>query len=192
MASRLRQVYPLATGEAPFTKRALVIGGGVAGIQAALDIADGGCEVVVVEKSPSIGGHMIQYAEVFPTLDCPQCIMTPKMVEIAQHPGVRLLVCYERDAVELLQNSLGAHRGRSGPSGASITPSGSAPSPLPGSSTSCTRHSLARAGSATKASGKARSGSLELLPRMKLWARGIGCVRCTLRGQNLCQEVDCE
>jgi heterodisulfide reductase subunit A len=77
------------------TKKALVIGGGVAGIQAALDIADGGYEVVLVEKSPSIGGHMLQYAEVFPTLDCPQCIMTPKMVEIAQHAKITLLTYAE-------------------------------------------------------------------------------------------------
>lgn len=72
-------------------RRALVIGGGIAGIQAALDIADGGYQVVLVESSPSIGGHMIQLSEVFPTLDCPQCIMTPKMVEISHHPNVTLL-----------------------------------------------------------------------------------------------------
>lgn len=78
-----------------FIKRALVIGGGIAGIQAALDIADGGYEVILVERSPSIGGHMVQYAEVFPTLDCPQCIMTPKMVEISQHPNVKLMTFAE-------------------------------------------------------------------------------------------------
>jgi heterodisulfide reductase subunit A len=78
-----------------FIKRALVIGGGIAGIQAALDIADGGYEVVLVERSPSIGGHMVQYAEVFPTLDCPQCIMTPKMVEIVQHPNIKLMTYAE-------------------------------------------------------------------------------------------------
>jgi heterodisulfide reductase subunit A2 len=78
-----------------FVKRALVIGGGIAGIQAALDIADGGFEVILVERSPSIGGHMIQYAEVFPTLDCPQCIMTPKMVEISQHSNIRLMTYAE-------------------------------------------------------------------------------------------------
>jgi heterodisulfide reductase subunit A len=72
-----------------------VVGGGISGIQAALDIADGGYEVVLVEKSPSIGGHMIQLSEVFPTLDCPQCIMTPKMVEISHHPNVRLLTYSE-------------------------------------------------------------------------------------------------
>ncbi|MEE8353970.1 MAG: CoB--CoM heterodisulfide reductase iron-sulfur subunit A family protein [Dehalococcoidales bacterium] len=81
--------------ETPVTGRALVIGGGIAGIQAALDIADAGLEVVLVEKSPSIGGHMIQYAEVFPTLDCPQCILTPKMVEAGQHPNIRLVTSAE-------------------------------------------------------------------------------------------------
>jgi len=91
----LSTAEPMTTGNAPVTKRALVIGGGIAGIQAALDTADAGIEVVLVEKSPSIGGHMAQYAEVFPTLDCPQCILTPKMVEVAQHPNIRLITCAE-------------------------------------------------------------------------------------------------
>jgi heterodisulfide reductase subunit A len=85
-------------------KRALVIGGGIAGIQAALDIADAGYEVILVERSPSIGGHMVQYAEVFPTLDCPQCIMTPKMVEVAQHPNIKLITYAE---VQKLSGSAG-------------------------------------------------------------------------------------
>jgi heterodisulfide reductase subunit A2 len=72
-------------------KNVMVIGGGIAGIQTALDIADAGFGVILVERNPSIGGHMIQYAEVFPTLDCPQCIMTPKMVEVSQHPNIRLM-----------------------------------------------------------------------------------------------------
>ncbi len=80
--------------------RALVIGGGVAGIQASLDIAYGGCEVFLVEKDTSIGGHMLQLSEVFPTLDCPQCIMTPKMVEVAQHPNVKLRAYCEVDSIE--------------------------------------------------------------------------------------------
>jgi heterodisulfide reductase subunit A len=71
----------------------------VSGIQAALDIADAGYEVVLVERTPSIGGHMLQYAEVFPTLDCPQCIMTPKMVEAGQHPNIRLLTYSEVESV---------------------------------------------------------------------------------------------
>jgi heterodisulfide reductase subunit A len=60
--------------------RVLVIGGGIAGIQASLDIADSGHTVVLIERSPSIGGHMAQLSETFPTLDCSQCILTPKMV----------------------------------------------------------------------------------------------------------------
>jgi heterodisulfide reductase subunit A len=80
-------------------EKALVIGGGVAGIQAALDIADAGYPVILVEKTPSIGGHMVQYAEVFPTLDCPQCILTPKMVDVGQHPNITLLTYAELQKV---------------------------------------------------------------------------------------------
>jgi heterodisulfide reductase subunit A len=79
----------------PVTRRALVIGGGIAGIQAALDIANSGYEVVLVERSPSIGGHMIQLSETFPTLDCSQCILTPKMVEVSKHPKIKLLTYSE-------------------------------------------------------------------------------------------------
>src|SRR5512137_163736 len=71
-------------------KRALVIGGGIAGIQAALDIANSGYEVVLVERLPSIGGHMAQLSETFPTLDCSQCIMTPRTVEVGHHENIRL------------------------------------------------------------------------------------------------------
>ena len=84
----------------PVEHRALVIGGGIAGIQAALDIADGGHEVVLVEKEPSIGGHMSQLSETFPTLDCSQCILTPRMVEIRQHPRIKLLTYSEVESVE--------------------------------------------------------------------------------------------
>ncbi len=86
------------------TKRSLVIGGGIAGIQAALDIANAGVETILVEKSPSIGGHMIQLSETFPTLDCSQCIMTPKMVEVAQHDKITLLTYSE---VEEIAGSVG-------------------------------------------------------------------------------------
>ncbi|HPT22246.1 MAG TPA: FAD-dependent oxidoreductase, partial [Bacteroidales bacterium] len=74
----------------PVTKTAVVIGGGVAGIQAALDIANCGHKVIMVERQPSIGGHMSQLSETFPTLDCSQCILTPRMVEVAQHPNITL------------------------------------------------------------------------------------------------------
>ncbi|MDI6894338.1 MAG: CoB--CoM heterodisulfide reductase iron-sulfur subunit A family protein [Bacillota bacterium] len=82
---------PLQKASIPVEKRALVIGGGIAGIQAALDIADAGHEVWLVEKEPSIGGRMAQLDKTFPTLDCSLCILTPKMVDVAQHPNIRLL-----------------------------------------------------------------------------------------------------
>ncbi len=77
---------PLARKPIQLTRKALVIGGGVAGIQAALDIADAGYPVVLVERTPSIGGHMAQFDKTFPTLDCAACILTPKMVDCASHP----------------------------------------------------------------------------------------------------------
>ncbi len=79
---------PLSAGESRVIKRALVIGGGIAGIQTALDIADAGYKVDIVEKSPSIGGRMSQLDKTFPTLDCSACILTPKMVEAAAHENI--------------------------------------------------------------------------------------------------------
>ena len=90
---------PLIPLSVPITKRALVIGGGIAGIQASLDIADSGYEVILVEKNQSIGGHMLQLSETFPTLDCPQCIATPKMVQVGQHPRIKLLAYSEVEEV---------------------------------------------------------------------------------------------
>ena len=81
---------PLTPGESPVTKRALVIGGGIAGIQTALDIADAGFEVDIVEKKPTIGGKMAQLDKTFPTLDCAACILTPKMVDVAQNEKIRI------------------------------------------------------------------------------------------------------
>ena len=78
----------------------MVIGGGVAGIQAALDIADAGYEVVMVEREPSIGGKMAGLSETFPTLDCSQCILTPRMVEVGQHPRIKLYSYSEVEAVD--------------------------------------------------------------------------------------------
>ncbi len=86
--------------EVPVTKKALVIGGGISGIQAALDIADAGQKVILVEQSPSIGGHMAQLSETFPTLDCSQCILTPKMVDVAQNPNVTLYTYSEIEDVD--------------------------------------------------------------------------------------------
>ncbi len=81
---------PLQAGESAVTKRALVIGGGIAGIQTAIDIADAGYKVDIVEKTPSIGGRMSQLDKTFPTLDCSACILTPKMVEAAAHENITI------------------------------------------------------------------------------------------------------
>ncbi|MBE6688829.1 MAG: CoB--CoM heterodisulfide reductase iron-sulfur subunit A family protein [Ruminococcaceae bacterium] len=81
---------PLTPGESPVTKRALVIGGGIAGIQTALDIADAGFPVDIVEIKPTIGGKMAQLDKTFPTLDCAACILTPKMVDVAQNDKIRI------------------------------------------------------------------------------------------------------
>ncbi len=81
---------PLTPGQSAVTKRALVIGGGIAGIQTALDIAEAGFPVDIVEKNPTIGGKMAQLDKTFPTLDCAACILTPKMVDVAQHENIRI------------------------------------------------------------------------------------------------------
>jgi heterodisulfide reductase subunit A len=92
---KVRRDEALTPISVPVTKRALVVGGGISGIQAALDVANSGYEVVLVEKKPSIGGHMAQLSETFPTLDCSQCILTPRMVEISQHPRIKILTYSE-------------------------------------------------------------------------------------------------
>ena len=74
---------------------ALVVGGGIAGIQAALDIADSGKKVYLVEREASIGGHMSAFDKTFPTLDCAACILTPKMVDVGVHPNIELLTYSE-------------------------------------------------------------------------------------------------
>ncbi len=90
---------PLIAGESPVVKRALVIGGGIAGIQTALDIADAGYEVDIVEKQPTIGGKMTQIDKTFPTLDCSSCILTPKMVDCAQNEKITIYSYSEVEAV---------------------------------------------------------------------------------------------
>ncbi len=90
---------PLTPGESPVTKRALVIGGGIAGIQTALDIADAGFPVDIVEKKPTIGGKMAQLDKTFPTLDCAACILTPKMVDVAQNENIRIFSYSEVEEV---------------------------------------------------------------------------------------------
>ncbi|KUO58270.1 MAG: disulfide reductase [Gracilibacter sp. BRH_c7a] len=91
---------PLQKATIPVTDRALVIGGGIAGIQAALDLANAGHVVDIVEKEPSIGGKMAQIDKTFPTLDCSACILTPKMVDASSHPNINLITYSEVEKVE--------------------------------------------------------------------------------------------
>jgi len=100
MVEKVKRNKPLYAIKVPVTKTALVLGGGIAGIQAALDIANAGHQVIMVERSPSIGGHMLQLSETFPTLDCSQCILTPRMVEVAQHPNITLYTYSELESLE--------------------------------------------------------------------------------------------
>jgi heterodisulfide reductase subunit A len=86
--------------EVDVTPACLIIGAGIAGIQAALDVADAGFKVYLVEKSPSVGGHMAQLDKTFPTLDCSACILTPKMVDVANHPNIELLTYSQLEEVE--------------------------------------------------------------------------------------------
>jgi len=100
MVEKVKRNIPLAEIEVPVTQRVMVIGAGIAGIQAALDVANAGYEVVVVERKPSIGGHMSMLDETFPTLDCSQCILTPRMVEIMQSQKIKLLTYSEIEQVD--------------------------------------------------------------------------------------------
>ena len=91
---------PLTAGTSPVRKRALVIGGGIAGIQTALDIAEAGFPVDIVEKKPTIGGKMTQLDKTFPTLDCAACILTPKMVDAAQNENITIYSYSEVQSVK--------------------------------------------------------------------------------------------
>ncbi|MEM2838546.1 MAG: FAD-dependent oxidoreductase [Thermoplasmata archaeon] len=73
----------------------LVIGGGIAGAQASLDLADSGFRVYLVESEPSIGGHMAQLDKTFPTNDCSMCILSPKLVAVASHPNIKIMTLAE-------------------------------------------------------------------------------------------------
>lgn len=82
------------------TQAALVIGAGIAGVQASLDLADQGFEVYLVERNPSIGGKMIQLDKTFPTMDCSACILTPKMVDTSKHSKIHLLTYSEVNKID--------------------------------------------------------------------------------------------
>ena len=88
--NRVRYHHNLQSREVPVHPDILVVGGGIAGMQAALDIGNSGRKVHLVEKDTTIGGHMLQFDKTFPTLDCAACIGTPKMVEVAQNPNIAL------------------------------------------------------------------------------------------------------
>ncbi|MBA7643281.1 Ferredoxin-type protein NapF [subsurface metagenome] len=90
---------PLEIREVPVNSNTLVVGGGIAGIQAALEIANSHHKVYLVEREPSIGGHMVQLDKTFPTLDCSACILTPKMSEVSSHPYIELLTYSEVEEV---------------------------------------------------------------------------------------------
>lgn len=99
IVEKVAQNNPLDPIAIPITKKALVIGGGIAGMQTSLDIANSGYEVYLVEKNSSIGGHMAQLSETFPTLDCAQCILTPKMVDVGKNKNIKLLTYSEVEEV---------------------------------------------------------------------------------------------
>lgn len=89
--AKARLLWPLRTIEVPVTNKALVIGGGIAGMNASLDLAEMGFKVYLLEKGESIGGHMAQLDKTFPTLDCSICIEGPKMVDIRRHPNIEII-----------------------------------------------------------------------------------------------------
>jgi len=98
--ARARLLEPLEKRKVTVEKSVLVVGGGIAGIQASLDLADAGFKVYLVEKAPSIGGRMAQLDKTFPTLDCSACILTPKMVDVAKHQNITLLTNAEVTGVK--------------------------------------------------------------------------------------------
>lgn len=98
--ARARLLEPLHKRKVSVEKSVLIVGGGIAGIQSSLDLANAGFKVYVVEKAPSIGGRMAQLDKTFPTLDCSACILTPKMVDVAKHKNITLMTNAEVTGVE--------------------------------------------------------------------------------------------
>jgi len=98
-AERVKYQEPLEKMSVKVNKATLVVGGGIAGLQATLELADAGYPVYLVEREPSIGGHMAQFDKTFPTLDCSACILTPKMSEVGQHEDVTLFTYSELEEV---------------------------------------------------------------------------------------------
>ncbi len=98
--ARIKFHEPLEMRRVPITRRVMIVGAGIAGIEAALQIADAGFEVVLVERDSSIGGHMSRFDKTFPTLDCAACILTPKMVSVGKHPNIQLRTWTEVEEVK--------------------------------------------------------------------------------------------
>lgn len=97
--SRVNLLEPLEEPEVDIVPEALVIGGGITGMYSALDMADAGYKVHLVERSPTIGGHMLQFDKIFPSLDCSACILTPRMVDVSKHPNINLMTYAEVEEV---------------------------------------------------------------------------------------------
>ena len=97
---RARYLEPLTSAKFKVTESVLVIGGGIAGIYSALELADKGYQVYLVERNPSIGGHMAQLSKTFPTFDCSACILTPKMVSASHHPNIKIFTNAEPTVVK--------------------------------------------------------------------------------------------
>lgn len=103
VAAAVRRVvlhYPLEKIRFPVREEVMVVGGGIAGIHAALTLAEGGKKVYLIEREPSIGGHMSKFDKTFPTLDCAACILTPKMVGVSKHPNIELMSYAEVEKVD--------------------------------------------------------------------------------------------
>ncbi|MGY5853787.1 MAG: CoB--CoM heterodisulfide reductase iron-sulfur subunit A family protein, partial [Candidatus Thorarchaeota archaeon] len=98
--ARARLLEPLDEQEVTINRSTLVVGAGIAGISAALDLANAGFKVYLIEKEPTIGGKMARWDKTFPTLDCSSCILTPRMAEVGSHPNIELLTMAEIDEVD--------------------------------------------------------------------------------------------
>lgn len=98
--AKVRLLEPLEAPKVAVNNSSLVIGGGVAGIQSALDLADMGFKTYMVEKNPTIGGRMGQLDKTFPTLDCSMCILAPKMVDVSKHENIELITYAEVKEVD--------------------------------------------------------------------------------------------
>ena len=114
-AERVKHQQPLEPMYVKVNPATLVVGGGIAGLQATLELADAGYPVYLVEREPSIGGHMAQFDKTFPTLDCSACILTPKMSEVGQHENVTMLHLLRIGRGERLGGQLQGEDSQEGP-----------------------------------------------------------------------------